>query len=105
MTDHNNEKQTLDRWSHGLTHALQILDLEADAQLILKVAEETSRSVSPTAGPVSAFYVGYAAALASTSGHINTQTAVTNATEKVMKLCEGGNEKGAQGGGWADTAQ
>ena len=37
MTDHNNEKQTLDRWSHGLTHALQILDLEADAQLILKV--------------------------------------------------------------------
>ena len=83
-------------------HALQILDLEADAQLILKVAEETSRSVSPSADPVSAYYFGYAAALAATSGNVDAETAVTNAAEKVMKLYEGG---GAEGGGCADTTQ
>lgn len=40
-----------------------------------------------------------------TSGHVDTTTAVTNAAEKVRKLCEGGREGGAKGGGWADTAQ
>ncbi len=105
MTDHNDEKRALDDWSHTLSHALQILDLDADAQLILKVAEETSRLVSPSAGPISAFYVGYAAALAATSGHVDTTTAVTNAAEKVMELCEGVNEEAPEGGGWADTAQ
>lgn len=105
MTDYDDEKRALDDWSHRLLHALQILDLEADAQLILKVAEKSSRSVSPSAGPIGAFYVGYAAALATTSGGVDTQTAVTNAAEKVMKLCEGVNEGGPEGGGWTDTAQ
>ncbi|MDO5753812.1 DUF6457 domain-containing protein [Arthrobacter sp.] len=105
MTDHNDEKRALNDWSHTLSHALQILDLDADAQLILDVAKETSRSVGPSAGPISAFYVGYAAALAATSGHVDTTTAVTNAAQKVMKLCAGVNEEGPEGGGWADTAQ
>ena len=93
------------RLIHRLLHALQILDLEADAQLILKMAEETSRSVSPSAGPVSAFCVGYAAALAATSGNVDAETAVTDSAEKVMKLCEGVTEGGPEDGGWADTAQ
>ena len=85
--------------------SLQVLDLEVDAQLVLKVVGEISRVVSPSAGPVSAFSVGYAATLAATSAHINTQTAITNAAEKVMKLCEGGNEEDPEGGHWSDTAQ
>nr|WP_245356685.1 DUF6457 domain-containing protein [Paeniglutamicibacter kerguelensis] len=69
------------------------------------MAEESSRSVSPSAGPISAFYVGYAAALAATSGHIDPQKAVRSAVEKALKLCEAGNEQGPDRGGWAETAR
>ncbi len=105
MTEDNDEKRTLEHWSHRLTQALQILDLKPDNELILKLAEESSRSVSPSAGPISAFYVGYAAALAATSGHIEPQEAMKSAVEKTMKICEGGNEAARDSGGWAATAQ
>lgn len=105
MTDYGDEKRTLDHWSHRLSHALQILDLEADHELILQLAEESSRAVGPSAGPISAFYVGYAAALAATSGHISPQAAVDSAAEKAMRLCKDGNEEGPDSGGWAENAQ
>lgn len=105
MTNAEDEKRKLEHWSHRLSHALQILDLEPDDELILKVAAETSRSISPSAGPISAFYVGYAAALAATSGHVDAQTAVKNAAEKTMKLCASGTDDVPEGRGWAGTAQ
>ena len=63
-------------------HALQVLDLESDAQLIRKVAEDISRPVSPSAGPVRACCVGYVTELAAASGHIDTESAMTNAAQK-----------------------
>ncbi len=105
MGDYDNEKRNLEHWSHRISHALQILDLEEENELILKLAEESSRSVCPSAGAISSFYVGYAAALAATSGHVDPQTAVRSAVEKALKLCTAGNEQGPDQGGWAATAQ
>jgi hypothetical protein len=105
MTEHDDETRILDHWSHRLSHALHILDLQADHAPILELAAESARSVSPSAGAISTFYVGYAAALAATSGHIDAQSAVRSAVEKAMKLCEDGKEPGPGRGGWTETAQ
>ena len=105
MTEHDDEKHALDRWSHRLSNALHILDLQPDNALILELAAKSARSVSPSAGPISAFYVGYAAALAATSGHVDAQSAMRSAVEKAMKLCEDGKEAGPGNGGWSETAQ
>ncbi|GAA5228484.1 DUF6457 domain-containing protein [Paeniglutamicibacter antarcticus] len=105
MTENNDEKRTLEYWSNRLTQALQILDLKEENDLILRLAQESSQSVSPSSGPISTFYAGYAAALAATSGHVDPQEAVKTAVGKVRKLCEEGSEAGKDSGGWAETGQ
>ena len=105
MTEDDDEMRTLDHWSHRLSNALHLLDVRIDNARILELAAESARSVSPSAGAVSAFYVGYAAALAAASGHVDAQSAVHSAVEKAMALCENGREAGPGGGGWTETAQ
>ncbi|WP_434615883.1 DUF6457 domain-containing protein [Arthrobacter sp. A5] len=105
MTDHDDEEQALARWGHRLSQALQILDLEVDQKLILRLADESGRSVGPSAGPISTFVVGYAAALAATSGHVDPQAAVRSAADTALKLCEDGTPGGPDTEGWAGTAQ
>ncbi|WP_345468850.1 DUF6457 domain-containing protein, partial [Paeniglutamicibacter antarcticus] len=85
MTMNDDEKRTLEHWSNRLTQALQILDLKEENDLILRLAQESSTSVSPSSGPISTFYAGYAAALAATSRHVDPQEAVKTAVEKIMK--------------------
>lgn len=105
MTEHEDEKRALDRWSHRLSHALNILDLEPENDLVLDVAAQSARSVGGSAGAVSAFYVGYAAALAATSGHVDAQEAVRTAAQKVLELSRDGDAAGPASGGWTETAQ
>ena len=55
-------------------HALQVLDLESDAQLIRKVAEDISRPVSPSAGPVRACCVSEKMKVSQKVGHWSATT-------------------------------
>lgn len=60
----DDEAKILDQWSHRLAHALQLLDLDFDRELILDLAGESARSVTHAAAPITALMVGYAAGLA-----------------------------------------
>ena len=104
MTDTSDEDLALAQWSRRVTQALQILDLEVDTQAILKLAEE-SRTVSPSAGPISTFIVGFAAGQATNSGKRNVQSAVEAAVAKVHGLVDDGTEGGPDSKGWVDSAQ
>ncbi len=105
MTDHDEEDRTLAHWGQRLSQALQILDLDVDQKLILRLADESARSAGPSAGPISTFVVGYAAALAVSSGHVDSQAAVRSAVETALKLCQNGAASGPDTDGWAGTAQ
>jgi len=104
MTDSSDEELALAQWSRRLTQALQILDLEVDSQAILQLAEE-STSVSPSAGPISAFVVGFAAGQATNSGKRDVQSAVDTAVQKARGLVSGGTQDGPDRKGWVDSAQ
>lgn len=105
MTDHNDEDQALDQWSRRLTHALQILDFEMDQKLILRLAEESARSVNGSAAPISALIVGYAAGLAARDGKAGSRDAIQSAAEVALRLCEHGADGGTDSKGWATTGQ
>lgn len=104
MTENTDEELVLDQWSRRLTQALQILDFEVDQQLVFELAER-SRSVSPSAGPVSALIVGYAAGLAAKGGKTGSSAAVRSAAEVALQLCQDGTEGGPDAQGWSNTAQ
>ena len=104
MSDSSDEELALAQWSRRLTQALQILDLEVDTQAILQLAEE-SKSVSPSAGPVSAFIVGFAAGQATNSGKKDVQAAVETALKKAHGLVADGAQGGPDNRGWVDSAQ
>ncbi|MCZ2404904.1 hypothetical protein IV498_17455 [Paenarthrobacter sp. Z7-10] len=105
MTEQTDEEPRLTQWSRQLTQALQILDFEVDQKLILELAGQASRSVSPSAGPVTTLIVGYAAGLAATSGKADAVAAVRSSAAVARQLCEDGAEAGTASGGWTDTAQ
>lgn len=105
MADSQNEERTLTEWSRRLTQALQILDLEVDTNEILRLAEKSSQSVSPSAGPLSTFMVGYAAGLAATSGKKSSDAAVRSALDVATQVAERGTDGRPESDGWTDTAQ
>ncbi|MBG0740872.1 hypothetical protein IV500_15965 [Paeniglutamicibacter antarcticus] len=105
MTDHDEEERDVTQWGQRLSQALQILDLQVDQKLILKLADESTRSAGPSAAPISTFLVGYAAALAVSSGHVGSQAAVRSAVDTALQLCGNGKTGGPDTQGWAGTAQ
>ncbi len=105
MTDHDEEERALAHWGQRLSQALQILDLDVDQKLILRLADESARSAGPQAAPISTFVVGYAAALAVSSGHVDSQAAVRSAVDTALALCQDGTHGGPDTQGWAGTAQ
>lgn len=105
MTDLGDEARTLNEWSRQLTQALQILDLEVDHELIVQVARDTADAVSPSAGAVSAFLVGYAAGSKDTRGRKGSGEAVESAADVVMQVCAKGVADGPDKNGWAKTGQ
>ncbi|MET0989039.1 MAG: DUF6457 domain-containing protein [Glaciihabitans sp.] len=105
MTD-TSEERALEEWSQRLTQALQILDLRIDHARLLELADKSTRTVGPTAGPISTFLVGYAAGLASTSGDREVAAAVDTATTTALLVVEHGiSERAPESDGWSDTAQ
>ncbi|HCB56367.1 MAG TPA: hypothetical protein DEP82_00050 [Arthrobacter bacterium] len=104
MTEHTDEGLVLDQWSRRLTQALQILDFEVDQKLVLELTEQ-SRSVSPSAGAVSALIVGYAAGLAAKVGKTESSAAVRSAAEVALQLCRDGAEGGPDAQGWTNSGQ
>ncbi|PRY68479.1 hypothetical protein B0I08_104181 [Glaciihabitans tibetensis] len=100
------EERALEEWSQRLTQALQILDLRVDNDLLLKLADEASRAVNPSAGPISTFIVGYAAGRAATSGEKEATAAVRTAAQTALLVVEHGvSDRAPASDGWSDTAQ
>ena len=105
------EERNLSEWSRTLTQALQILDLEVDHKMLVKLAEESSEAVGPHAGLVSTFLVGYAAGLSKTSGRKAAEEAVQTAADTAFELAAIGlneSEDPARKGDqpeWEDSAQ
>lgn len=95
----------LAQWSRRLTQALQILDLDVDRQLVARLAQESARAVNPSAAPISALLVGYAAGLAAQNGEGTPNEAVQSAARTALQLCEHGVDGGPDSAGWTTTAQ
>jgi len=100
MTDYDAREPELRDWSRQLTQALLILDLQVDRNLLLDLAAESS-AVSPSAGPISTFVVGYAAGLAAATGEKSATAAVESAAAVARQICV----KSTVRTGWVDTAQ
>ena len=95
----------LAQWSRRLTQALQILDLDVDRQLVARLAQESARAVNPSAAPISALLVGYAAGLAAQNGEGTPNEAVQSAARTALQLCEHGIDGGPDSAGWTTTGQ
>ncbi|MFI7483620.1 DUF6457 domain-containing protein [Kocuria sp. M1R5S2] len=107
MALHDDSTLDLDQWSRRLAQALQILDLTVDTGEILELARRVSGSVSPEAGPLTTFYVGYAAALdaaGSRAGRTPDQ-AVRDAASTAARIADEGAHGGQDSSGWAATGQ
>jgi len=102
MTESNDETRELGQWSRSLAQALQILDLEVEDQAILNLAEKASGALSPSAGTISAFLVGFAAGQGATNGKTGVEASVNSAIGVTERLLE--NEHWGRDG-WAGTAQ
>lgn len=105
MTHDDVDDVTLKQWTRRLSQALQILDLEVDNRLILNVAGEAARLVSPSAAPITTFVAGYAAGLAAANPTTSSQTAITRATDVVIAVCRQPAKQNPDTAGWVNTAQ
>ena len=103
-TDPELEERRLNDWSRRLTQALQILDLEVDPAMLIELGRKSGQTVSPDAGLISAFMVGYAAGLTTTSGRKSAEESVRKAADTAFQLAETGLE-GPDQPGWKGSAQ
>lgn len=102
MTESDDEKRELIQWSRSLAEALQILDMEVDYQTIVSLAGKTSGEISDSAGPISAFLVGFAAG----QGARNGKTGVAASVHAAVDIAERSLDNEQRGRkGWAGTAQ
>ncbi|MHA7218699.1 DUF6457 domain-containing protein [Arthrobacter sp. MDT1-48-3] len=104
MATPDEEERTLSEWSRTLTQALQILDLEVDHPRIVELAERSSQHVSPSAGAISAFLVGYAAGTVTTRNRDEASAAVEKAANTVTTVLRK-DEETREEQGWTGSAQ
>ncbi len=104
MTENHDEHELIE-WGRRLAQALQILDLNVEPRELLEIAERSAHAVTGSAGPVTTFYVGYAAALAAQTGDKTPNEAVASAASVAAQLADASAEGGHAGSGWTDTAQ
>ena len=104
------DRNQLDDYVYRLAQALQILDLNADHSKVLDAVHEATAAHGDDAGPLTAFYVGYAAG--SASPHHEGSDAVDRAAgvaRRTVSPAPADNAGGVDGteasGGWAATAQ
>ncbi|MGV0111861.1 DUF6457 domain-containing protein [Arthrobacter sp. CP30] len=100
----DDEERSLSEWSRTLAQALQVLDLEVDHPRIVEVAERSSRLLTPHAGAISAFMIGYAAGTVTTDGRDETSAAVEKAAKTVLTVIEK-DEETSEEEGWTGSAQ
>ena len=105
MTNLDDEMRTLSEWSRQLTQTLQLLDLDVDHQRIVEVANNASETVSPSAGAISAFLIGYAAGTANSSGRKDNNDAVQSAADTVEQVRNKSVYNGPDAHGWTKTGQ
>lgn len=104
MATPHDEDRTLNDWSRTLGQALQVLDLELDHARIVELADRTSTLLTPNAGAISAFMVGYAAGTVTTDGRAETDAAIEKAVKTVMTIIEKDEQTDEQKG-WTGSAQ
>jgi hypothetical protein len=104
MTEPDNQKRDLKRWTQRLTQALQLLDLEVDQDKVLELAKQTSAMAGGSAGPISTFIAGYAAGQSASSGKASGE-AVSSALDMALRVSQDGTDGGQDKKGWAGTAQ
>lgn len=104
MTE-NPDERGLTEWGRRLAQALQILDLEVPPRELLDIAERSAHAVASSAGPITTFYLGYAAALAAQTGDTSPSEAVEAAASVVAQLTDTAAEGSPASGGWTDTGQ
>ena len=98
--------RTLEDWSERLTQALQILDLKVDHAILAELAAQASATVTPDAGAISTFLVGYAAGVAVTSGTKDAITAVdTAARTALLVVANDSTKNSSETPDWTDSAQ
>jgi hypothetical protein len=114
MAPNDDEAQILEQWTHKLTQALQILDLKVDPELVHELARTSADSVTHAAAPITAFLVGYAAALEAGTGSAGSKAAstasITKAADIAFRLCEDARQQGNPqpepgAKGWTHSAQ
>ena len=105
MAVHDDNALDLDQWCQRLTQALQILDLKVDTREILDLAERASQAVSPAAGALTTFYVGYAAATAAKRPETSPDQAVRSAVALADRIADQGAHGGPDRVGFAGTGQ
>lgn len=79
-------EQILEEWSHKLTAALEVPELQVDVTAVLALAAAAAHQVVRPAAPVSTFVVGYAAGLAAAAG-ADRDAAIRLAMEAAIQLC------------------
>lgn len=107
MTPQDDSTPDLDQWVRRLTQALQVLDLTPDTQELLDLARQVSGAVSPEAGPLTTFCVGYAAALDAAGSRVGKtpEEAVRDAASTAVRIADEGAHGGQDSVGWAATGQ
>ncbi|TKV28607.1 hypothetical protein FDK12_08095 [Arthrobacter sp. NamB2] len=103
MATPDDEERALSEWSRTLAQALQILDLEVDHPRIVELAARSSY-LSPHAGAISAFMVGYAAGTVTTDGREETSAAVEKAANTALTVIAK-DEETREEKGWTGSAQ
>ncbi|TFB88357.1 hypothetical protein E3O44_06225 [Cryobacterium algoricola] len=101
------EDNSLREWNNHLVKALQLLDLDLDVDVerIVELARKSAESVSPHAGAVSAFIVGYAAGTASTNSRKEVEDAIEAAIDTARRVIDRVKPGGPECPGWHKTAQ
>ncbi|MBG6213806.1 MAG: DUF6457 domain-containing protein [Cryobacterium sp.] len=105
MTHNDVDEEILKQWTRRLSQALQILDLEVDNHLMLNVADEAARAISPMAAPITTFVVGYAAGLAAANSATASHAAIARAADVVIAVCQQPAGENPNETGWVNTAQ
>ena len=99
------EGNALREWSNHLVQALQLLDLDLDIEKIVELARKSEESVSPHAGAVSAFVVGYAAGTASTNSRKEVEDAIDAAIDTARRVADRMAPGASEYPAWHKTAQ
>lgn len=80
------QDETLEEWCRSLLQAYELEDVQVDVNAILALAGVAAHSVVRPAAPLTTFIAGYAAGLASGSGHPTNSASMESALAVARSL-------------------